>query len=153
MDTWVDGHGIKRRVTDVFISYAGEDRSRVEAIIRQLQKEGLTLSWDQQIPSGTSYGEFLRNALLHSRLVLVVWSKSSIQSDWVCSEAEFARSRMRLVACKIDNCMPMPPFNTFQAADLSDWHGDPANCNWRVVADLIRYRVTTGNAMTPMGYT
>ena len=76
--------------------------------------------WDQHIPPGMNFGEFLDQALRSSRLVLVVWSTVSINSDFVYAEAEFARSRSRLVSCKIDKCMPKLPFNTFQTADLSD---------------------------------
>jgi TIR domain len=151
MKTWIDGHGIKRQVTDVFISYSSADRTRVEALIEQLEKEDLTVFWDRHIPPGMSYRSFLKKALDNTRLVLVVWSKVSTKSEWVYSEAEFARLRKRLVSCRIDDCTPDPPFNTFETADLSDWGGDGKNDNWRKVVDLIRFRVTSSGAASPIG--
>lgn len=152
MSTWIDGHGFQRNATDIFVSCSHSDHSCVEVIVKQLQEEGFSVFWDQNsIPAGMDYGSFLHSALRNSKLVLVVWSTKSTGSDWVYSEAEYARSRKRLVACKIDNCLPIPPFNTFQTVDLSDWRGDLANGNWQAIVDLIRFRVTTGNALAPMG--
>jgi TIR domain len=151
LDTWIDGHGIKRRISDVFVSYAREDQPRVNAVIEQLRKEGLTVFWDRDIPPGVDFGSFLDQALRSSRLVLVVWSTASINRDFVYAEAEFARSRSRLVSCRIDKCTPKLPFNTFQTADLSEWNGTDTHHSWRAIADVIRFRVTTGNATTPIG--
>jgi TIR domain-containing protein len=149
MKTWVDGHGIKRAVNDVFISYSRSDR-RIRLLAERLENENLSVFWDRDIPAGEDYGYFLRTALDNSRLVLVVWSYESIKSDWVYSEAEFARVRKRLVSCRIDECTPNPPFNTFQTVDLSHWRGDKRNKNWRNLVDLIRHRVTGPSATSPI---
>src|SRR5262245_15944183 len=148
---WTDDHGITREITDVFISYSHVDRDQVVAIAERLVAESLTVFWDPDIPPGQSYTAFLRKALENSRIVLVVWSRHSIDSEWVAAEAEFARSRKRLVSCRIENCALNPPFNTFQTVDLSDWKGSTTDKDWSQVVDLIRLRVTTGNATTPIG--
>jgi hypothetical protein len=149
--TWTDDHGIDRSVTDVFISYSRSDREKVLRIVEQLNAEGLTVFWDADVPAGQSYTDFLRRALDFSRLVLVVWSQQSVTSDWVMAEAEYARAHRRLVSCRIEQCTPSPPFNTFQTADLSDWEGDAGAPSWRQVVNLISHRVRNGDAKTVLG--
>lgn len=151
MNTWTDDHGLKRNVMDVFVSYGRADRSHVAKIIQQLRNEGLSVFWDQDIPPGTPFDSFLAKALDSSRIVLVVWSCQSIQSEWMFAEAELARECKRLVACKIDDCRPRLPFNTFQTVDLSAWNGIPTDPMWRSVADLIIHRVTAGDAQQSIG--
>ena len=150
MKTWIDGHGFKREVNDVFISYSRSDDSRIELLVERLKNENLSVFSDSDIPAGVDFGSFIREMLVNSRLVLVVWSERSIRSDWVYSEAEFARVRKRLVSCKIDECTPNPPFNTFQTVDLSEWRGDTSNVNWGKLVDLIRHRVTGDSAASPI---
>ncbi len=150
-EAWTDDHGIARSTTDVFVSYSRSDLERVHEIMKQLKAEGLTVFSDQDILPGQSYDDFLNKALEHSRLVLVVWSQRSVTSDWVRAEAEYARSRKRLVSCRVEECTPRVPFNTFQTADLCDWKGDPKAPSWRQVIDLIVHRVRDGDAKTPLG--
>lgn len=151
VSSWTDDHGIERSVTDVFVSYSSRDLERVRKIVERLNEERLTVSWDRDIPAGQPYTKFLKDALDHSRVVLVVWSRESVGSDWVVSEAEYARARKRLVSCRIEMCTPSPPFNTFQTANLSDWAGDAGAQSWREVVDLISHRVRTGDARIPLG--
>lgn len=145
---WIDDHGISRSVTDVFISYARSDLPRVRVIAEKLKDAGLSVFWDRMIPAGVDYQHFLGEALDHSRLVLVVWSREAISSDWVRAEAEYARVRKRLISCRIEECSLGPPFNTFHTADLREPVFD---LNWPDVLDLISHRVRSGNANGPLG--
>lgn len=120
-------------------------------IAAQLEAQGLTVFWDWHIPPGVHIPSFLEEALKHSRLVLVIWSKESAKSEWVCAESEFARQRKRLVSCRIDNCSLSPPFNTFHTADLSSWDGEKNDAIWQKVVELIRFRVQDGNAKYAIG--
>ena len=150
MKTWIDDHGFERRVNDVFMSYGRRtDASRIRVIVERLENEDLSVFGDWDIPPGVLYIDFIHKALNNSRLVLVVWSDESITSDWVYSEAEFARVRKRLVSCRIDECTPNPPFNTFETADLSGsrWVNSES---WKQLVDLIKYRVTNASAASPM---
>jgi hypothetical protein len=56
-----------------------------------------------------------------SPLLVVLWSKTSIKSDWVREEAEHAKQRGVLVPILIDNVLPPIGFRTIQAADLVGW--------------------------------
>jgi hypothetical protein len=149
--TWRDGHGVERPLYDVFISYGRADLQEVRMIAEGLEREGVSVALDVAIPPGVSFTRYLQDVLKNSRLALVVWSESAAESDWVVSEAEYARVRRRLVSCRVDHCLLSPPFNSFQTADLSRWRGDPSAEEWRQVVDLISFRVKGSTAASGMG--
>ncbi len=151
MENWIDQHGMTRKVNDIFISYSQANFKLISLLVERLKNENLIVFWDRDIPAGVDYQGFLRKVLDNSRLVLVVWSDASVISDWVYSEAEYARVRNRLISCRIDRGTPSPPFNTFQTVDLSNWGGNVRNDNWRILVDLIRSRLMNGSAKTPIG--
>jgi hypothetical protein len=42
-------------MSDVFISYASEDRTRVQPIVEQLQDQGWSVWWDRDIAVGAGF--------------------------------------------------------------------------------------------------
>ena len=68
----------------------------------------------------------IREALDTADVVIVLWSKSAIESDWVRDEAAQGRDRHRLVPLSIDGSAPPLGFRQYQVIDLSRWRGDPA---------------------------
>ena len=56
--------------------------------------------------------------------MIVVWTRDSVQSEWVLNEASDARKRDRLVPVLLDPVTPPLEFRHLQVADLSNWQGD-----------------------------
>lgn len=109
---------------DVFISYGHEDRSWVELLVACLENEGWSVWWDHTILPGDRFQAEIQSALARARGVVVVWSESSVDSDWVVGEATVARKREVLVPARIDTSEPPIQFNAIQSADLREWRGD-----------------------------
>jgi hypothetical protein len=109
-------------MADIFISYAREDRSRIEPLAKSLQSLGWSVFWDRTIPAGKTWRQVIGDALKTTRLVIVAWSKDSIESDWVQEEADRGRRRNILIPVLIDNIDPPLGFGTIQAADLTSWN-------------------------------
>jgi hypothetical protein len=65
--------------------------------------------------------ETIGRELSEARCVIVLWSKTSIDSSWVQEEADDARRRGVLVPVLIDKVIPPIGFRSVQAADLADW--------------------------------
>ena len=84
-------------MSDVFISYAGEDKPKAKLFAKALGQQGLSVWWDRDIPLGKSYGQVIAQALDSAKWVVVLWSKKAVVSDWVKDEAEEGKRRRILV--------------------------------------------------------
>jgi len=111
-------------MTDIFISYAREDRPRIEPLAKSLEGLGWSVFWDRTIPAGKTWRQVIGDALKNARSVIVAWSQESIKSEWVIEEADRGRIRSILIPILIDDVNPPLGFGTIQAADLTIW--DPA---------------------------
>jgi len=112
-------------VSDIFISYTAEDRSRVELLADALSGRGWSVWWDRQIPTGSTFHQVIAEALATTRCVVVVWSRHSVTSSWVREEADEGRKRGVLIPVLIDEVSPPLGFGLIQAASLTGWDGDP----------------------------
>jgi hypothetical protein len=117
-------------MSDIFISYANEDRDTAARFARLLESVGWRVWWDRRIPAGRTWRSILEEALREMRCLVVLWSKNSVQSSWVTEEAEEARRLGKvIVPVLIERVEPPIGFRAIQAADLADWNGstdDPA---------------------------
>ena len=62
-------------------------------------------------------------ALEQARAVVVLWSKTSVDSHWVRDEAQRGRERGCLVPLAIDGSQAPLGFRQFQLIDVSRWRG------------------------------
>ena len=74
-------------MSDIFISYAREDRAKAKALAELFQQQDWSVWWDRSIPPGRSFDEVIEEALGAAKCVVVLWSKNSASSDWVKGEA------------------------------------------------------------------
>jgi hypothetical protein len=110
-------------MSEIFISYAKEDRSRVVTLALALEAHGWSVFWDRVIPAGRDWRDVIAAELDQARCIIVIWSKTSIRSRWVREEADVGQERGILVPTLIDQVPPVLGFRTLQAADLIDWDG------------------------------
>ena len=64
-------------MSDIFVSYAREDRERVEPLVELLETNGLSVWWDHEIIPGSTFENVIDDAILNTRLV--VWCGRKIQ--------------------------------------------------------------------------
>jgi TolB-like protein/tetratricopeptide (TPR) repeat protein len=133
---------------DVFLSYSREDQPTARLFAEGLKREGFSVWWDQTLDAGESFDKVTEKALEEACAVVVLWSKCSVQSDWVRAEATQARARGKLVPVTIEPCKRPIMFELTHTADLSGWNGDVAAAPWRgFIEGLWR---TTGNATSSL---
>lgn len=111
------------RRTTVFLSYARADRARAEKLAAALSDAGLEVWWDALIEGGAAFAQSIRTALDTADVVIVAWSKTSIDSDWVRDEAAVGRDRKRLVPLSLDGSEPPLGFRQYHAIDVSRSRG------------------------------
>ncbi len=107
----------------IFLSYAHGDQAQAQRLAAALEKGGFTVWWDALIEGGTRYAKSIDDALAAADAVVVLWSKQSIDSDWVKDEAAQGRERHRLVPLSLDGTPPPLGFRQLQVIDLSGWRG------------------------------
>lgn len=110
-------------MSDIFISYSSEDRPKAQLLAGVLEAEGWSVFWDRTIPPGKTFDEFIDAALKVAKCVIVLWSRASVQSNWVKEEAEDGLTRQMLVPALIEEVELPRGFRRIQAADLTDWSG------------------------------
>ena len=111
------------RPADIFISYASADRPLAHSLAKALQNEGWSVWWDRVIPPGKTFDAVIEEALDAAKCVVVLWSSSSVLSDWVKVEASEAARRRILIPALIANVTIPLEFRRIQAASLVDWTG------------------------------
>jgi tetratricopeptide (TPR) repeat protein len=110
-------------MSDVFISYAREDRDKAERLARACEQQNWVVWWDKVIPPGKKYADVIGQELASAKAVVVLWSSASVASDWVKDEVQEAANRGVLVPALIEKVNPPYGFRQVQTADLSDWDG------------------------------
>jgi hypothetical protein len=109
-------------MSDIFVSYAREDLETAKALAEILHASGWSIFWDRSIPTGKAWRQVIGSALAEARCVVVIWSKSSIDSTWVQEEADSDRERGVLFPVIIESVKQPIGFGGLQATDLSSWN-------------------------------
>jgi len=111
------------KATTVFLSYARADQKRVLPLIDALEQAGIEVWWDGLLEGGESFLPTTEAALESADAVVVLWSRTSVDSHWVRDEATRGRDRGCLVPLTIDGTEPPLGFRQIQCIDISKGRG------------------------------
>jgi hypothetical protein len=110
---------------EIFISYSRRDSATVQALATALREKGLSVWVDQSgIQEGDAYDTQIEDAIAQTRVVIVLWSKHSVRSQWVRAEAAYALGKQKLLPIAIDRTDPPLQFLHIQTIDFEGWQGD-----------------------------
>jgi hypothetical protein len=110
-------------MSHVFISYSRTDRDRAKRFAAALQERGHAVWWDDDIAAGQTFDAAIEKALGEAACVVVLWSSTSVKSDWVKTEAAEATRRRILVPVLVDEVAIPLEFRRLQTANLARWSG------------------------------
>ena len=111
--------GRTRPLASIFLSYTREDIGKAERIAKALETAGHSVWWDRQLHAGERFSAEINKALSNADLVVVLWSRTSVESPWVQDEAAVGRDSRRLVPVLIDRVDPPLGFRQYHAVDLT----------------------------------
>jgi hypothetical protein len=122
-------------MSDIFVSYAREDRDRVSLLVQALEKKDWTVFWDRIIRPGEKYRDIIEAEIQACRCVLVVWTEQSVHSGWVQDEAQLGEKK--LVPVLLDEVRLPLGFGTIHAANLVGWNGNESAPSFvRLISDI-----------------
>ncbi len=113
-------------MSDIFISYASEDRERVRALADALTQEGFSVWRDRKIRAGQAFDSIIEQALDAAQCVIVCWSEPSVKSEWVKNEAAVGAERGILVPVFLDDVRLPLEFRRRQTLSLVQWKESPS---------------------------
>lgn len=127
------------RNAKLFISYASADRHLIAALVDFLRGQGWDVWWDRHLEAGETFDRRIERELAAADCVIVAWSRASVQSNWVLSEAMVGFESNRLVPVALDARLTIPlPFNRVHTVLLSDWIGASDHPGLEDVAQGVR---------------
>jgi formylglycine-generating enzyme required for sulfatase activity len=138
-------------MADVFISYKKEDFDRTRPVVMGLQATGFTVWWDDHLSPKEAWDAKIEEEISGAAAVVVLWTPRSVSSEWVRTEAHYGQDRGKLIPVIAEACTIPLAFLLRQTVDLSDWHGDQDDRQWRKLLTWIADIVGTkpGNANIP----
>src|SRR5258705_12009353 len=74
-------------MTDIFISYSKADHTLALKLSAFLEAEGWSVWWDRNLSAGEVYRDEIMRELSAARAVIVIWTQTSVGSDWARAEA------------------------------------------------------------------
>jgi tetratricopeptide (TPR) repeat protein len=134
-------------MVDVFVSYATPDRERVRPIVEALEREGWSVWWDRQIGAGTAFDREIEKAIDQSSCIIVAWSESAVESEWVRNEAGEGLDRGILVPVALEDVRVPLAFRRIQT--LGTDGGDFRDQLFRAVAAFAPRPAKEGADQTP----
>ena len=107
----------------VFLSYAREDVGTAKQLAACVGRAGHSVWWDHDIQGGSHFASEIDKELKAADAVVVLWSKTAVDSPWVQDEAAEGRDSGRLVPVIMGADKPPLGFRQFQSIDFAAWGG------------------------------
>lgn len=140
-------------MADIFISYSSKDRAVVSQIATLLESRGWSIWWDTQISIGKRFDSTIEVELQKAKCVIVVWTKNSIESEWVKNEANNAAERGVLVPVLLEPVTIPLAFSRIETAMLADWNGEEDNHELTILFNSIEAIVNQEKEIATNGKT
>ncbi|MDR4515913.1 MAG: SUMF1/EgtB/PvdO family nonheme iron enzyme [Nitrosomonas sp.] len=108
-------------MSDIFLCYSRTDATIANRLVERLQAEGWSVFIDRNTHVGRRWHKEIERELHAARAVVVLWSVTSRDSDYVLEEAEYGKRKDILFPAFIENVEFPYGFGRIQTADLVGW--------------------------------
>jgi hypothetical protein len=123
----------------IFVSYAHEDRGRVEAFVARLRDDGWQVFLDDQIPGGGQWPDELHKAIRTSRVFIIMLSPDSMHSGHVLNEINVALGTGRnIIPVQLEDTVLSPGVELLLGSRQIIDYAEAASHQFEDVADAIR---------------
>ncbi len=109
-------------MSDIFIAYSRNDATVAERLVQCFRQKGWEVFIDKQTHVGRRWHKEIERELHAAKAVVVLWSATSRDSDFVLEEAEYGKRKDILFPVFIERVEFPYGFGRIQTADLVDWN-------------------------------
>lgn len=134
-------------MSDIFVSYASDDREKARQVAEALAEQGWSVFWDRTILPGKKWHKVIEEELDVAKCVIVLWSQAAVKSEWVVAEAGEAANDGKLAPAMIEEVKIPLQFKAIQAAKLVGWDGQASDLEFQQLVQGVA-RIL-GQAPTP----
>ena len=128
-------------MADIFISYKREEQDQARKLKDALEKQDLEVWWDPNLRAGEHVDDVIEAALKEAKCVIVMWSRLSVESDYVKSEASLALDLKKLVPVAIEDTEYPLRYRGLQTPDLKGWDGSDTNVQFKSLVKNLYDRI------------
>lgn len=141
-------------MADIFISYAREDAVRAAGLAETFESLGWSAWHDDDVRAGAPYDAVIDQQLDAASCVVVIWSRASIDSNWVRAEASTADDQGKLVPVTFEHGLRLPVrFRQLNVSHLTSTEiHEPTGEALQLVADIARLTGKPPAGVDPMVY-
>ena len=129
-------------MADIFLAYSSANSKKAEKFKSAFEAEGLSVFDDQSIPTGQDWRRHIEDQLSSCQILVVLWSKTAVESNYVKEEADVAKEHNKLFPVMITKCAIPYGFRTYQTKNLISWRGDRNDTLWQSFMKDIRGTVS-----------
>ena len=128
-------------MADIFLAYSRANSKKADKFRDAFEKEGFSVFVDINTPIGERWREHIEKQLNACAVLVVLWSKTSVKSDYVKEEADIAKDRQKLFPVMITKCELPYGFRSYQTLDMTSWRDDSNAPQWKRLIEDIRRRI------------
>jgi len=123
---------------DIFFSYSRRDKNNIQWYINALKNNGHNVFIDKKMRPSIDFRPEIFTMISECKYLFVLWSKNSIESEWVFKEVREAIKKNKIIIpAIIHNVRPPEEFSHINAVDLSTWEGNTSHSEWKKIIELL----------------
>jgi hypothetical protein len=112
-------------VADIFISYKSERRKAVQHLAEILKINGYSVWFDAGLNSGVDFSSQIEKELEAAKVVITLWCRLSVNSEWVKEEAHYAKRTGKAIPALMEQVDLPFGFGLSDTINLAKWDGSP----------------------------
>ncbi len=110
-------------------------------LVAALEAQGWSVWWDPEITPGDEFDALIGAELEAARAVVVVWTRSSVDSRWVKGEARDAADRGVLVPIRFENARLPIDVRAIHTTELDGWEGNQASAPFKALCAALQAKL------------
>jgi adenylate cyclase len=135
-------------VADIFVSYSRADKARVAPLVAAFEAQGWSVWWDPEITPGDEFDKLIGEELEAARAVVVVWTRSSVDSRWVKGEARDAADREVLVPVRFENARLPIDVRSIHTTEMDGWGGSRDSAPFQALCSALEAKLKRSEPKT-----